>query len=133
MKIKKQVIEDIFQSFDEKKERGGILGGIDDLIYEYAFDQMASSNENEYIPNVDFLNSTICTWSNLNIDFLGFVHSHYMYENLSYSDIEYARKIISKNSCSKIYMLIVLMKEMRLIGYVVSMISVVQCEIEVMI
>lgn len=131
MKIKKQVVEDIFQSFDGKKERGGILGGKDDLIYEYVFDQIALSSTNEYVPDINFLNSTVCKWNNLNIDFLGFVHTHFIYENLSYSDIEYARKIILENSCKKIYMLIFHLKEMRLIGYAVSMVSVVECKIEI--
>lgn len=130
MKIKKQVIEDIFQSFVGKKEMGGILGGTDDLIYEYVFDQIALSNTNEYVPNINFLNSVICKWNDSNIDFLGFVHTHFMYENLSYSDIEYARKIILENSCKEIYMLIADLKEMRLIGYVVSMLSVEECKIE---
>ena len=91
-------------------EMGGILGAdINDKynVTVFYFDSTGQTKRNCYTPDVDALNKIIQDWAKLDIEFIGFVHSHPKgIKNLSPQDIKYANEI--KNTCemSEILMII---------------------------
>lgn len=91
-----------------KPEQGGILGirNDSDIIDCFVHDKSAIVGYAEYNPNVKFLNDVINNdWSQNNIDFCGFVHSHPSQSNsLSCADIEYAKRIMKEFDLVYLYM-----------------------------
>ncbi len=76
-------------------ERGGILGIRNGCISKFYYDSSAICSFNEYIPDTVNLDLVIDAWSKIDIDFIGFVHSHTPNrKTLSPSDIEYAVKVL---------------------------------------
>ena len=77
-------------------ESGGILGGNKNIITTYMFDEGIKGNlYDEYIPNVDCINSTISMWQKQHIQFYGIYHSHFPGgDKLSISDEKYIEKIM---------------------------------------
>ena len=92
-------------------ESGGIIGGSDTCITHFCFD--ASSKENEYTPNVSFLNGKIKEWADNDVSFLGIIHSHPSFSTShSKEDLDYAIKLKEKNPfLSRIIFPIVILKE----------------------
>lgn len=130
MKIQKKIIDKIYFSLGNCKiEKGGILGGYDNVVSVYEYDQGISNSRNMYIPNVHCLNVTIQNWYKQGIDFFGLIHTHFDYATLSYRDVEYARLILSVNNRKEIFMPILFIKEMQVIGYKVTNTKVEQCRI----
>ena len=87
-------------------ESGGIIG-IDKngLICEFQYDNPISYNCFEYRPNTEFLNKIInYDWSEKEISFAGFVHSHPHNSIISDADIKYAQKIMKANEMKNILM-----------------------------
>lgn len=85
---------------------GGIIG-IDKngLICEFQYDNSVSYNCFEYRPNTEFLNKIInYDWSEREISFAGFVHSHPHNSIISDADIKYAQKIMKANEMKNILM-----------------------------
>ena len=75
------------------------------MVDRYVFDsEQCDSGLREYIPNVLYLNKIIECWFSLSISFCGIVHSHLDSDDLSYADIEYAKKIITNNDLDSIIM-----------------------------
>ena len=53
-----------------------------------------------YCPNVRFLNNVINdNWKQVNIEFVGFVHSHLNNSEISQQDIKYMRNVLAANEC----------------------------------
>lgn len=128
MEISVDVIELIKQCFEKRiNESGGILGGYEDKVTTFFFDRECLGDE--YIPDVIKLNKIIKEWNRQDIFFMGIIHSHKDNENLSYVDVEYARKIISINKLKSIHMALYISNKKKIIDYVVEMADVIKTEI----
>ena len=90
----------------EKPEKGGILGYDVErqLITCFHHDANAKKNVVSYSPNVEACKAVIETWKQSGVLFCGFVHSHPCSENLSNTDIKYARKILTARDMTFIHM-----------------------------
>lgn len=123
----------------EKPEFGGMLGWRDDPSYidYYIFDQNASTKNDTYTPDVDFLNDIIANeWENQGIYLGGFVHSHpESHGMLSSADINYGKKIAENFDMDFIVLPIVLSSyeyKSQFIPYIVTKNGTVQkCNLEI--
>ena len=90
-------------------ETGGILGSADGIaVTDFVFDGGAESSSEFYVPDAAFLNREIARWRREDIRFFGMAHSHLRgRKKLSYSDIEYARRVMESMALEKLYMLLV--------------------------
>lgn len=97
MKILKNVYYNLLERcFEASHESGGILGGRDGIISNYAHDYIGVGSAISYVPNVDFFNAQIARWQNKNINFYGIYHSHHISGTLlSNADKEYITCILS--------------------------------------
>ena len=128
MEVLRDIIDKITHSFENRRnESGGILGGKKNIITEFCFDRECTKYE--YIPDIINVNKIIEEWNKQDIDFMGFVHSHKDNCNLSYADIEYARKIISVNNVKYIHMFLYVNKNNEIIDYIVNMYDVIKTNI----
>ena len=77
-------------------ETGGILGGRNNVISEFLFDEgLASGTAGCYHPDTNILNQCLMEWQHQKIDFYGIVHSHFTdIAALSQGDKEYIRMIL---------------------------------------
>ncbi len=110
MKMSKKVYEDIMNKIGALyPERGGIIGEKEGIICEFYYDTQAECNNNTYIPNVNELNIILKEWYEHGIKFAGIIHSHpCCKKELSYADIEYAKRIMKVNDMKNILFPIVL-------------------------
>jgi len=78
-------------------EVGGILGGENNIITEFEFDEgTALTSKQHYYPNIEKLNIYLESWQEDNIQFYGIAHSHFQDERgLSPGDIDYIHAIMS--------------------------------------
>lgn len=78
-------------------EFGGILGGKNNVIFKMVLDcKIRVKNKKVYVPNTRKLNQRIREWSEKEIQFYGFFHSHLTNEGtLSKEDEEYIEQIVS--------------------------------------
>lgn len=106
--IDKFVYKEIVNTIGKAEpESGGIMGGKGLHCQKFYFDSTSRSSSNSYKPNTLKTNEVIKQWYSDNIEFIGIIHSHP--ENitqLSYSDIEYAHKLMQLNSFSHFIMII---------------------------
>lgn len=117
-----QILSDVYNSIINRcphvpPESGGILGGADGIVSKYVSDKGLESNlYDEYIPDVDFLNSVIWEWQNRQIQFYGIYHSHFHggYD-LSDADKQYIAKIMENIPDRKLFFPIVFPKEGMLV------------------
>ena len=118
MQILQSVYNNIINScFQVPPESGGILGGADGIVSNYVSDKGLESNlYDEYVPNVDFLNSIILKWQKHNIQFYGIYHSHFPggYD-LSDGDKQYIAEIMESIPYRKLFFPIVFPKEGMLV------------------
>lgn len=118
MRILQSVYNSIIDSCSQvPPESGGILGGKDNIITEYMFDKGLKSNlYDEYVPNVDFLNSIISEWQKHSIQFYGIYHSHFPGGHaLSDADKQYIAEIMQSITYRKLFFPIVFPKEDMLV------------------
>lgn len=110
--IKNNVILEIEKTIiSNLPECGGILGKNESgEISEYYYDMSAESNHIQYVPDVSRLNDVIQKWSEDNIQFCGFVHSHlFRYQYFSEADYDYAEKILKANeSIDNVIMILII-------------------------
>ena len=102
-------------------EIGGILG-IDNTntVVKFHYDITGVTHRHNYIPDVDKLNKVINEWAELQIEFIGFVHSHGSGKfNLSSTDIKYAKKIKDFCNIPEILMLLYIPDEDIFYQYIV--------------
>lgn len=99
---------------DTRSEHGGIIGGFNDTVTTFEFDNgLYNENSGCYIPNTELLNQCIEKWYSKNISFYGIIHSHLTpYASLSNDDVKYIKKIMLSmpQSIDKLYFPIVLPK-----------------------
>ena len=98
MKVSETISNIICEKFkDCEREYGGILGGRNDVITEFVFDNgLENENIGTYLPNVHFLNDCIDKWQSQNINFYGIIHNHLTeYAELSAEDIKCIEKIMN--------------------------------------
>ena len=98
MEISQKVKCIIYNTFKNlKKEYGGILGGCNGVITEFAFDKgLYNENIGIYVPNVEFLNDCIEKWQAQNICFYGIIHNHLTeYAELSGEDVRCIETIMN--------------------------------------
>jgi len=123
MLICQHTLDEIYKSLGSvDNESGGLIGsksneGILDSFY---FDKGRRSSANEYVPNVDDLRQQLSYWDKEQIKFRGIIHSHTISDILSPKDIKMARKILDMNMLSSVLMPIYLIKEQKILWYVVS-------------
>lgn len=115
MLIKKEVYNQILYHFrNSKREYGGIIGGFNDIVTTFEFDNgLYNENSGCYIPNTKLLNQCIEEWYSKNISFYGIIHNHLtQYASLSNDDFKYIKKIMLSmpQSIDKLYFPIVLPK-----------------------
>ena len=80
----------------QKAETGGILGGKDDVITHYHFDDTSNTTKVTYSPNVDVVNNKLEQWNDLQIRLISFFHSHPGKHNRpSVGDLSYAKVILN--------------------------------------
>lgn len=100
MKIKHKTYKEILSHYTSvPPECGGILGKKEDLIVDYIHDNTHPIlNRAIYAPDTELLNRCIEEWSEKNIEFCGFVHSHPDGQNiLSSGDMEYIKLLYEVN------------------------------------
>lgn len=115
--VYKNIIHDFI-----KCESGAILGIKKDenIVSAYYYDHDGSklSKFNEYIPCTISLERIILNWSECDIYFWGFLHSHPLgYEKLSHSDLLYAVDFCTINKVNYMYMLLFIPETKQLLGY----------------
>lgn len=129
MLICQHTLDEIYKSLGSvDNESGGLIGsksneGILDSFY---FDIGRRSSANKYVPNVDVLQQLLSYWDKEQIRFRGIIHSHTISDSLSPKDIKMARKILDMNMLSSVLMPIYLIKDQKILWYVVS-IDCVKC------
>ena len=110
---------------DTPPETGGILGGINDMITEYVFDEgLPTERACRYVPDVDKLNRIISDWQAKGIDFKGMYHVHYFgVSTLSDNDRAYISEIMQavSNSVTELYFPIVVMPRRKMVAYIASL------------
>lgn len=88
-------------------ESGGILGGKGLHCQKFYFDSTSRNSSNTYNPNTVKTNEVIKQWYSDDIEFIGIIHSHpENIKQLSYSDKQYAYKLMKLNSFSRFIMII---------------------------
>lgn len=98
MKILQKVYSDIaFHLSSILFEAGGIIGGQNDIITDFYFDDKDNSGHDFYIPDTCLLNKKIIEWDLKKLSFIGIVHSHSKNPKLSKEDIEYCKKVLMGN------------------------------------
>lgn len=122
MQIKNDVLNEILHNVpQEPPEIGGILGGVNDIIFKYRFDIGISKNRGcFYSPNVVELNRTISSWNSVGIDFYGIFHTHFFgVQTLSAGDILYIRTIMRSmpKQVNRLYFPVVVLPQRVLIPY----------------
>ena len=77
-------------------ETGGIIGGRNNIVSEFEFDNGDTEGSRQhYIPNIIRLNACIEKWQSEGIQFYGIVHNHFQDENeLSFGDTKYIEIIM---------------------------------------
>ena len=96
--VKKEVLKEIYNSFNLQQEDGGILGKKDNVIVSFCFDK--GDNKHEYTINVSKFSNALEEWEKQDIEFVGFIHSH-IKENEgepSLKDFMYLRKFMKLNT-----------------------------------
>ena len=96
MNITKESYDNLLNIECVPPERGGILGGNNDII-NIACNDTGDCNDSRgnYIPNTRFLNTVIANWCDQNIDFCGIFHTHaHNWVGLSESDIKYIEDVM---------------------------------------
>jgi len=90
-------------------ETGGVLGSDNGCtITSFVFDKGKDRTSEFYIPDVAALNETIVTWRQKGTEFVGMIHSHLLgRNNLSPSDVDYAKRIMNNMDLEQMYMLLV--------------------------
>ena len=97
MEINNNIYQLIISSCSSKAiETGGIIGGKNNIITEFIFDEKnESGSKQHYHPDIETFNLCIENWQNENIQFYGIVHSHFREEKeLSFGDTQYIRIIM---------------------------------------
>lgn len=96
MYILKSTLDEILAVIGKSPiESGGIIGCRDGCICAFVFDE-AYTSQNEYRPNVEYLNAEIQKWNAEGISFCGIIHSHlYGFDFPSESDRIYAQKLFT--------------------------------------
>ena len=97
MKILNTVYQDIMNSYPfVPPEQGGIIGGKKGIVTNYHHDSGCQIfDRGSYIPDIEALNAKIAEWSDLQIEFLGLLHSHLPdQETPSGSDNLYIKNIL---------------------------------------
>src|SRR5262249_45172427 len=99
LQITRSVMEEIRKTIGGKPaEQGGVLGGSrkDGVVRHFYFDEGAARTGITYSPNVTTINKLLIEEGNpMEINLLGFVHSHPGLRQPSKGDLEYARKILA--------------------------------------
>lgn len=82
-------------------EKGGFIGGINNQICAFQYDENAYTSKKVYYPSERILHSLLDKWIEETIEFYGIIHSHRagLFE-LSQQDIVFARAIIASNNKS---------------------------------
>ena len=107
--IHQEIIETIGNS---PIESGGIIGIKNNIICKFYFDKHSNHKNDKYIPNVESLNNVILDWYELNIEFIGIVHSHPNSCNIpSLDDLTYAKKLKQHNPSLKKILFPIVTKE----------------------
>ena len=101
-------------------EMGGILGTNEkNLVTAYHHDTTGRTTTRTYTPDITSLNEVIIEWSQSEIDFIGFVHSHPPNKTeLSIIDIRYAEKIKVCCEMTEILMLLYIPADKSFYQYV---------------
>lgn len=99
-------------------ECGGIIAmNQDGVISDFYFDDGAGSGKASYVPSrISIQNYVRRNWNLPNLQFCGVVHSHPLCNTCepSYIDIKMALKIMTINNMDKLYLLMVMGREMKL-------------------
>ena len=101
-------------------ETGGILGSNGETISFFEFDIGLECTDTEYHPDISKINNILNKWNEQKIQFVGLIHSHINSNKLSYSDVEYARKIISLNKICGIYMFLYIITTGEFVAFYVN-------------
>lgn len=92
-----------------KPEKGGILGGRENIITDYCLDNQGKASDSYYMPDVNSLNGVLEGWNKSNVDFCGIIHSHPGdCTKLSYGDKLYAQKFMESNAMDSMLLFIVM-------------------------
>jgi len=97
IKVLKSVIDKIKSTIGQEPiESGGIIGGKDNTITHFCFDN--ANNHSDYVPNVELMNKVIEEWANEDVMLYGVIHSHPFYSpKPSKEDLRYALKLKENN------------------------------------
>lgn len=103
-----------------KYESGGVIGSQNQIITHYQFDSGVDCDEYEYTPDVKKINEILLKWSKNNIRFEGLIHSHKTNNDLSYADVEYARKILELNNIKYVFMFVFVLDVKDIFAYKIT-------------
>ena len=96
VKIKKDLLNKIESSFSYIYEDGGILGGNEEEITDFYI--VKGNNKYSFEIDSKVFSQIYEKWSESNIDFLGFIHSHTNCNNkVSLHDYMYVSKFLEAN------------------------------------
>lgn len=99
MLISRQALDIISTSVaDTPPEIGGIMGSLDGrTVTEIIMDEPEGQRYNcYYAPNVRFLNNSISSWQQSEVEFMGVFHTHYAgVKTLSSADVKYITSIMN--------------------------------------
>lgn len=125
MKIEKEILQAIISKMPNvPPEAGGIIGGREECIRIWEYDEGKQKCGCIYEPNVEYLNAVIEEWNAKGYSFMGIFHVHFGgAANLSAGDIEYIKKIMRAMSpmITRLYFPIVLKPENVVYFYLVHM------------
>lgn len=112
-KVRNEIVEKLGRG---STESGGILGSTKQSLEKgsidsFCFDTGTLSTENEYSPDIVYLNRILEEWMEHGICYCGMIHCHFGNHSLSYADIEYASAIMDANSMHEIYMYLLVLPE----------------------
>ena len=94
--IRKDIFNNIIDSFDLIDEDGGILGCQDDVITTFFFNK--GDNKDSYHIDIQLFSDVLDEWEKDNISFAGFIHSHVDGKGEpSIYDLIYLRKFMKMN------------------------------------
>lgn len=127
----KEVYDQILDTIAvQPPETGGVLGKKNGIICKYFYDDNADIIQYRYVPNVKKLNTILAQWLKDDIEFAGIIHSHPEDVNeLSYADIQYARKILQENSLEYVIFPLIVRKTFNM--YLIKSNSIYQCGLSV--
>lgn len=120
------VYKEILNTIGEiDSESGGILGGKGLHCQKFYFDSTSTNSSNTYKPNILKTNEMIKQWYDSDIEFIGIIHSHPKnIKQLSYSDKQYAYRLMKLNSFSHFIMIICICgptkKDFSMNGYLLT-------------